>query len=207
MARTGRRPGNQDTREAILVAAKQAFAERGYDKASIRQIATGAGVDPALVHHYFGTKDQLFVATMEIPVNPADIVPKIVAAGPDGVGERLVRTFLTVWDSPAGVSAAALLRSALSHEWSARMLREFLTSQILGKIIQNLDLDPNQAQLRTTLAASQMVGMAMMRYLLKVEPLASTPRETLVATVGPTIQRYLTGPLDDCETTTGRPSC
>jgi AcrR family transcriptional regulator len=207
MARTGRRPGNQDTREAILVAAKQAFAERGYDKASIRQIATGAGVDPALVHHYFGTKDQLFVATMEIPVNPAEIVPKIVAAGADGVGERLVRTFLTVWDSPAGVSAAALLRSALSHEWSARMLREFITSQILGKIIQSLDLDPKQAQLRTTLAASQMVGLAMTRYLLKVEPLASTPRETLVAAIGPTIQRYLTGPLDDFETTTGRPSC
>jgi AcrR family transcriptional regulator len=196
MARTGRRPGNQDTREAILVAAKQAFADRGYDMASIRQIATGAGVDPALVHHYFGTKDQLFVATMEIPVNPAEVVPKVVAGGPDGVGERLVRTFLTVWDSPAGTSAAALLRSALSHEWSARMLREFLTSQILGKIVQNLDLDPKQAQLRTTLAASQMVGLAMARYILKVEPLASTPRETLVATVGPTIQRYLTEPLD-----------
>jgi AcrR family transcriptional regulator len=206
MARTGRRPGNQDTREAILAAAKQAFAERGYDKASIRQIATGAGVDPALVHHYFGTKDQLFVATMEIPVNPADVVPKIVAAGPDGVGERLVRTFLSVWDSPAGISAAALLRSALSHEWSARMLREFLTSQILGKIIQNLDLDPKQAQLRTTLAASQIVGLAMMRYLLKVEPLASAPRETLVAAVGPTIQRYLTGPLDGYETTTAQPT-
>jgi AcrR family transcriptional regulator len=196
MARTGRRPGNQDTREAILVAAKQAFADRGYDGASIRQIATGAGVDPALVHHYFGTKDQLFVATMEIPVNPAEVVPKVVAGGPDGVGERLVRTFLSVWDSPAGTSAAALLRSALSHDWSARMLREFLTSQILGKIVQSLDLDPKQAQLRTTLAASQMVGLAMARYILKIEPLASAPRDTLVATVGPTIQRYLTEPLD-----------
>lgn len=196
MARTGRRPGNQDTREAILVAAKQAFAERGYDNASIRQIATGAGVDPALVHHYFGTKDQLFVATMEIPVNPTEVIPKVVAGGPDGVGERLVRTFLTVWDSPAGATAAALLRSALSHEWSARMVREFLISQILGKIVQSLDLDPKQAQLRTTLAASQMVGLAMARYIIKVEPLASAPRETLVATIGPTIQRYLTEPLD-----------
>jgi AcrR family transcriptional regulator len=196
MARTGRRPGNQDTREAILAAAKQAFAERGYDNASIRQIATGAGVDPALVHHYFGTKDQLFVATMEIPVNPADMIPKIVAGGPDGVGERVVRTFLTVWDSPAGTTAAALLRSVLSHEWSARMLREFLVSQILGKIVQSLDLDPKQAQLRATLAASQIVGLAMARYIIKVEPLASAPRETLVATIGPTIQRYLTEPLD-----------
>jgi AcrR family transcriptional regulator len=196
MARTGRRPGNQDTREAILVAAKQAFAERGYDNASIRQIATGAGVDPALVHHYFGTKDRLFVATMEIPINPTDMIPKIVAGGPDGVGERVVRTFLTVWDSPAGTTAAALLRSVLSHEWSARMLREFLVSQILGKIVQSLDLDPKQAQLRATLAASQIVGLAMARYIIKVEPLASAPRETLVATIGPTIQRYLTEPLD-----------
>jgi Tetracyclin repressor-like, C-terminal domain len=76
------------------------------------------------------------------------------------------------------------------------MLREFLTSQILGKIVQSLDLDPKQAQLRTTLAASQMVGLAMARYILKIEPLASAPRDTLVATVGPTIQRYLTEPLD-----------
>src|SRR4051794_865490 len=101
MARTGRRPGNQDTREAILAAARTAFAERGYDGASIRQIAGGAGVDPALVHHYFGAKDQLFLAVMEAPFNPAEVLPKIFEPGLDGVGERLVRTFVGVWDSPA----------------------------------------------------------------------------------------------------------
>src|SRR3982751_4531747 len=104
MARPGRPPGNQDTREAILAAARQAFAERGFDKASIRHIATSAGVDPALVHHYFGAKDQLFLAAVEAPADPAKLVPQIAAGGVDGFGERLVRTFLGLWDSPAGTT-------------------------------------------------------------------------------------------------------
>src|SRR3954452_17573913 len=128
MVRTGRRPGNQDTREAILTAARDAFAERGFDGASIRAIAATAGVDPALVHHYFGGKDQLFLAAIEAPIDPAKAIQEVVAGGLDGIGERLVRMFLTVWDSPAGTPAAALIRSAVSHDWSARMLREFITS-------------------------------------------------------------------------------
>jgi AcrR family transcriptional regulator len=193
MARTGRRPGNQDTREAILAAARQAFAERGYDGASIRAIATGAGVDPALVHHYFGSKDKLFLACLQSPIDPGEILPRIVAGGIDGVGERLVRAFLTVWDSPAGDAAAALLRSALRHEWSARMLREFLTTQILRRAMRSLDLDPAEAPLRTSLVATQMMGLAMIRYIVRVEPLASAPPEVVVAAVAPVIQHYLTG--------------
>jgi AcrR family transcriptional regulator len=193
MARTGRRPGNQDTREVILAAARKTFAERGFDKASIRQIATLAEVDPALVHHYFGSKDKLFLATMEAPFDPGEIIPQVFAGGTDGVGERLVRTVLTVWDSPAGGSIIAIIRSALSHDWSARMLREFVTSQILRRIVQHLDVDPKEAPLRTTLAASQLVGIAMVRYIVRVEPLASAPREVLVSAIGPTLQRYLTG--------------
>jgi AcrR family transcriptional regulator len=196
MARTGRRPGNQDTRKAILASARQAFAERGYDGASIRQIATGAGVDPALVHHYFGAKEQLFLEIMQMPVDPSKLVPQIVAGGADGIGERIVRTFLGVWDSPAGASLVALMRSALSHDWSARMFREFLTSQVLRRVAKSLDLDPAEAPLRTSLVASQMAGLALTRYVIKIEPLASTPAETLVAALGPTVQRYLTGPLD-----------
>jgi AcrR family transcriptional regulator len=195
MARTGRRPGNQDTREAILAAAREAFAERGYDKASIRQIATSAGVDPALVHHYFGAKDQLFLAVMEAPIDPDRALQEVIAGGLDGVGERLVRTFLTVWDSPAGTSAATLVRSAVSHDWSARMLREFITTQILRRVIGGLDLDAKEGPLRATLVASQLMGVIMARYIIKVEPLASAPRETLVANIAPTIQRYLAGPL------------
>ncbi|MEV6932186.1 TetR family transcriptional regulator [Dactylosporangium sp. NPDC051485] len=195
MPRTGRRPGNQDTREAILAAARTAFAERGFDGASIRQIATSAGVDPALVHHYFGPKDQLFLATMEAPFDPGRILPQIFEPGLDGVGERLVGTFLAVWDSPAGNAGVALLRSAMQHEWSARMLREFLVTQILRRATKALHLDPAEAPRRAALVASQMIGMAMMRYVLKLEPLASMRPDEVVRNIAPTVQRYLADPL------------
>ncbi|MFB9239711.1 TetR family transcriptional regulator [Plantactinospora siamensis] len=193
--RTGRRPGNPDTREAILAAARSAFAEKGFDGASIRAIAAGAGVDPALVHHYFGTKDQLFLAVMDAPIDPGTLIPDLVAGGRDGLGERLVRTFLTIWDSPAGAVGVALLRSGINNDWSARLLREFLTSQILRRVLAGLDLDPAEAPLRSSLIASQMAGMALMRYVLKLEPLASAPAEAVVAAVGPTMQRYLDADL------------
>jgi AcrR family transcriptional regulator len=193
--RTGRRPGNPDTREAILDAARTTFAERGFDSASIRAIAGTAGVDPALVHHYFGSKDQLFLTAMNIPIDPAQLVPTVLAGDSDGAGERLVRTFLGVWDSPAGTAAQALLRSAVSNEWTARLLREFVTTQILRRVLEHLDVDPAQLPLRGSLVATQMIGLAMMRYVVRLEPVASAAPETLVAAVGPTIQRYLTGPL------------
>ncbi|MFD6567417.1 TetR family transcriptional regulator [Micromonospora profundi] len=193
--RTGRRPGNPDTREAILDAARTAFAERGFDVASIRAIAGAAGVDPALVHHYFGSKDQLFIAAMNFPVDPGQLVPAVLAGGEDGVGERLVRNFLGVWDSPAGSAAQALLRSAVSNEWTARMLREFITTQLLRRVLEQLDVDRDELPLRGSLVATQMIGLALMRHVVRMEPVASADPETLVAAIGPTIQRYLTGPL------------
>jgi AcrR family transcriptional regulator len=193
--RTGRRPGNQDTRKDILSAASEAFAERGYDGASIRQIATGAGVDPALVHHYFGNKEQLFLETVQAPINPREVLPAVLAGGVEGVGERLARMFLGVWDSPAGSPAAALLRSAVSNEWTARMLREFLISQVLRRIMKDLNLETPDAPLRASLVASQLVGLAMARYIVKVEPIASAPPEQLITAIGPTLQRYIAGDL------------
>jgi AcrR family transcriptional regulator len=194
--RTGRRPGNPDTRDAILVAARKAFAERGYDAASIRAIATAAAVDPALVHHYFGTKEQLFLAAMQIPVQPADIFEAVTDGGREQIGERLVRTFLSIWDSPAGGAAAALIRSAVGSDWGARMLREFVTRQILRRLLRTLEMEHEpDADLRANLVGSQLIGLAMARYIVKLEPIASTPRETLVSAVGPTLQRYLTGDL------------
>jgi AcrR family transcriptional regulator len=193
--RTGRRPGNPDTRDAILAAAREAFAERGYDATSIRAIAASAGVDPALVHHYFGNKEQLFIATVAMPIDPREFLPQVVAGGKDEVGERLVRTFLSVWDSPVGHAGAALLRSAMSSEWTARLLREFLVTQILRRVMKLIDLDPAEAPLRMTLVATQMAGLAMVRYILKIEPLASAPREVIVAAMAPTVQRYVTGDL------------
>jgi AcrR family transcriptional regulator len=193
--RTGRRPGNPDTREAILVAARAAFAERGFDAASIRAIAATAGVDPALVHHYFGTKDQLFLAAMEAPIDPRELLPKVLAGDRDGIGERLVRMFLSVWDSPAGTAGVALLRSAVSNEWTARLLREFLVTQVLRRVLDQLDVDPAELPLRGSLVASQLIGLAMMRHVIRLDPVASAAPETLVAAVGPTVQRYLTGDL------------
>lgn len=195
--RTGRRPGNPDTRDAILAAARTAFAEKGYDGASIRAIATAAGVDPALVHHYFGTKDKLFLAAMNSPMDPGEIIPQALAGPPDTIGERLVALFLTVWDSPAGTAGVAMLRSAVSTEWTARLFREFVVTQIMRRVLPLVDLRPDEAPLRITLVASQLAGMALVRYVIKVEPLASASQETLIAAVGPTIQRYIAGDLGE----------
>ena len=196
MARTGRRPGNPDTREAILAAAREAFAERGFDNASIRAIAAAAGVDPALVHHYFGTKEQLFLAAMKVPINPGPVVARVLGEGRDGAGERLIRTMLSVWDSPAGAAAVALVRSAMANDAFARMLREFVTRGILRRVAKELQLAPAEAGLRTNLVASQIVGLIVVRHIIRLEPIASTPAEVLARAVGPTVQRYLTEPLD-----------
>jgi AcrR family transcriptional regulator len=196
VARTGRRPGNQDTREAILAAAREAFAERGYDGASIRLIAGAAGVDPALVHHYFGNKNQLFLDAMQAPIDPGTIIPQALTAGDRaGMGERLVRTMLSVWDSPAGSAAAGMLRSAVGNDLIAKMLREFVVQRIFRRITRVLDLDPAEAQIRLNLVASQVAGVIMMRYIIRIEPMTSLDPETIVALVAPTVQRYLDAPL------------
>jgi AcrR family transcriptional regulator len=191
--RSGRRPGNPDTREAILASARGIFAEKGFDKASIRAIATGAGVDPALVHHYFGTKDKLFLASMQVPVDPSVLIPQAMAGPREQAGERLVRLVLSVWDSPGGAAAVALLRSAMSNDWTARLMREFVVTQVLRRAVTELGIEPAEAGMRTALVASQIAGLAVTRYVLKDEPLASAPAEQLVRAIGPTVQRYLLG--------------
>lgn len=194
--RTGRRPGKQDTKKTILAVAREIFAERGYDAASIRQIATAAEVDPALVHHYFGTKEQLFIAVVRPPINPADLIPRLVSGSVDSLGERLVATFLSVWEDPVtGPAFQSLIRGAISHRWTGRLIREFFATQIVRRALQNLDdvVDPEEIPFRASLVASQLFGLATTRYLLKFEPLASASRESVVAAVAPNVQRYLTG--------------
>jgi len=195
MARTGRRPGNSGTREAILDAARRAFAEHGYQQATIREVAGLAGVDPALVHHYFGTKQDLFVAAVEFPVNPFEAFVALVSEeGLETLGERLLGLFLSVWDQTEQHSPMlALIRSAVSEERAAAMLREFITEEILGRIAR--ELGTPDARLRTNLVASQLVGLVMARYVIRIEPLASTPAPVLVAAIGPNLQRYITGDI------------
>jgi AcrR family transcriptional regulator len=196
VARTGRRAGGVDTRETILAAARTAFAEKGFDGASVRAIATSAAVDPALIHHYFGTKEQLFLATVDVPVDPGDFVPAALAGDDDHLGERVVRMFLFVWDDPrTGPPLLALVRTSLQHDWSARMLREFVTARILGRIVAHLDMSPAEAPIRAALTASQMIGLGLTRYLLKIEPLASADVDEVVRLIAPTIQHYLTDDL------------
>ncbi|PRY30029.1 TetR/AcrR family transcriptional regulator [Pseudosporangium ferrugineum] len=193
--RSGRRPGNQDTKQSILEAARQVFAERGFDKASIRAIAGDAGVDPALVHHYFGTKEKLFLASMNSPVDPSELLPAALSGPREEAGLRLVRLVLGIWDSPAGAAAVALMRSAMSNEWTARLLREFVVTQVLRRAVAELGIDEKEAPLRSALMATQIAGLAVVRYILKVEPVASADAEQLVAAVGPSVQRYLTDDL------------
>ena len=194
MARTGRRPGVSGTREAILDAARRAFAEQGYQRATIRGVAELAGVDPALVHHYFGTKQDLFVAAVQLPINPVPQLMAVLGEDPDRTGERIVEVFLSVWDHAADRSPLlALIRSAVGDERAAAMLREFITEEVLGQLAHRLG-SPD-ARLRATLVASQLIGLAMARYIVRVEPLASAPAAELTAAVGPTLQRYLTGDI------------
>ncbi|HEX2102170.1 MAG TPA: TetR family transcriptional regulator [Solirubrobacteraceae bacterium] len=192
--RTGRRPGPNQTRAAILDAARAAFAERGYDGVSIRAVAREAGVDPALVHRFYGSKEQLFVAAMALPISPSQIVETLLADGVEGLGERLVRTVLGLFDAPdAFAPILALIRGAVSNERAAAMLREFLAREVLGRLAAAAS--PDRPELRASLAGSQIIGLAMARAVVGVPPLATTDRETVAACVGPTIQRYLTGAL------------
>ncbi|WP_127501384.1 TetR family transcriptional regulator [Actinoplanes solisilvae] len=195
--RSGRRPGNQDTRASILEAARSIFAEKGYDKASIRGIAGDAGVDPALVHHYFGTKEKLFLAVMNAPINPGELIPQALEGPREQAGERLVRTALGVWDSSAGSAALAVFRSALSNEWTARLLREFVVTQILRRAVGEIIEDPGEAPMRTALVATQIAGTMVARYVLRIEPLASADIDTLAAAIGPNVQRFLTEPMPE----------
>lgn len=190
----GRRPGESGTRAAILAAAQEAFGSQGYGATSLRAVARTAGVDPALVTHFFGSKDGLFTAALALPIDPGSLVPALLAGGVDGLGERIVRTFLGVWDGTPGQGPMlAMLRSAVSHEDSAAMLRELLLRVILRPVARGAGAD--DPDLRAALLASQVVGLAITRYVLRLEPVASATADELAPLYGPTLQRYLTGTL------------
>lgn len=190
MARPGRRPGPTETRESILTAARTLFGERGYDGATIRAIAGQAGVDPALVHHFYGSKEQVFVAAMRMPFNPSDVVPRLLDGPREQVAERMLRFFLEVWKDPDGRAAfLGMMRSAMTNEQAAAMTRQFLRQTLLTRVVDALGVPP----LRAEAAMSHLIGTMLMRYVLRLEPLASAGEEELIGTIAPTLQRYFDG--------------
>ncbi|RNE63782.1 TetR/AcrR family transcriptional regulator [Cryobacterium tepidiphilum] len=179
-----------DTRALILAAAAHEFGARGYEAASLRAIARRAGVDPALIRHYFDDKADLFATTIEAPFRPDRMVPVILAGPRSEVGEHLARYVLTELTSPAAQNRAALvLRTAVGHNAASRMLKEFLVREVLHRIA--LAIHTDDAELRASLAASQIVGLMLTRYVLKLEPIASAPVDDLVARLGPVLQWHL----------------
>ncbi|MFD3612930.1 TetR family transcriptional regulator [Streptomyces atroolivaceus] len=188
-SRTARSTG-PDARARILEAARTEFAERGYDRTSVRGIARAADVDAALVHHYFGTKDEVFAAAVEVSFEPALVIPGILGGPSEDMGERLARYFIGVWENPVSrAPLLAILRSALTHEAAANVLRGFVLCRLLERIAAELDV-PDPA-FRAELAASHMIGIAIMRYVIRAEPLASVDPEKIIEMVAPTLQRYL----------------
>ncbi|MEV4010630.1 TetR family transcriptional regulator [Nonomuraea angiospora] len=188
--RPGRRPGSADTRGEILAAARKVFAEKGFDKATVRGIAREAKVDPALVHHYFETKEGMFAAAMRLPFSPENIVRVLVEGPREEIGERLVRMILQVTASPeTREPMLALIRSAMTNEQAVTMVREFFTNALLFQVADRMQVP----HLRIEAAFAQMFGIVMARYVIRLEPLASAGHDELVEVLAPTIQRYFTG--------------
>lgn len=187
----GRRPGGPDTRGEIVRAARESFAGKGFAATSMRAVAREAGVDPALVHHYFAGKDELFIEAIGLPMDPRQVAARVQEGPRDELGRRIVTTFLSVWESPEGQQRMkALLRSMAGHDEVARMMREGITRLIVKPVSKTLDVP--DAEFRVTLVASQLMGLAMARYVVEVEPMASASVPDLIDRLAPTLQHYLT---------------
>jgi AcrR family transcriptional regulator len=192
-SRRGRRPGPDSSRAAVLDAARSLFAEVGFERATIRAIGARAGVDPALVHHFFGTKDELLRATLVLPVDP-EVVFAVMDAHPGDEGRALVARVLQLWGQPqVREQFTALLRAAVSREEARVALRELLTRELVRRLADRVGTD--DAPLRAGLVASQLAGLAMARFVVGIEPITTASGAQLVAAVGPTIQHYLTGDI------------
>jgi AcrR family transcriptional regulator len=194
--RPGRPSGSSDTRERILASALELFARNGIDRTSIRAVAAGAGVDAALVHHYFGTKQQLFAAAIDIPVDPMTVLVPMREIPVSELGFTLPSVLLPLWDSELGAGLIARLRSLIAGA-DVSLARSFLEEVITAEVAARVDNPPGTGMIRAQFFATQLMGVVMARYIVKVEPFASLPAEQIVQTIGPNLQRYLTGDLPD----------
>lgn len=192
--RRGRPAGSSDTRERILKCARELFSRNGIHKTSIRAVAAAAGVDSALVHHYFGTKEQLFAAAVRIPVDPMDVIGPLRETPVEDIGYKLPSLLLPLWDSEAGKGFVAELRSLLAGE-DVSLIRSFLQEVIAVEVGSRVDDPPGSGRIRIQFVASQLVGVVMARYILELDPFKSLPPEQIARTIAPNLQRYLTGEL------------
>jgi AcrR family transcriptional regulator len=189
----GRRPGSPDTRGQILDAARAEFARSGFGGTTIRNVAAAASVDPALVHHYFGSKQQLFEAVIDPPADPRDIVAPVLDLPREEMGEALVREFLALWDGPPGHRARVLMTSAVTDPVMGAVLREFVLMRAVHPVLAAVATPRRERDLRAGLITSQLMGLALARYLLAFPELTKPTADRLVRAIAPTIQRYLTG--------------
>jgi AcrR family transcriptional regulator len=192
--RPGRPPGTSDTRDRILASARNLFARNGIDKSSIRAIARDAGVDPALVHHYFGTKTQLFAAAIHIPIDPMAVIGPLREVPIEQLGSVLPSILLSLWDSEMGKGFIAELRSLLAGN-DVTLIRSFLQEVITAEVGSRVDSPRGSGRIRVQFVASQLVGVVMARYILELDPFKSLPVEQIAETIAPNLQRYLTGDL------------
>lgn len=190
----GRRPGRADTKAAIQAAALALFSDLGYEKVSLRAIARAADVDPALIHHYFENKAELFSrSVLDLPLDAEAIVRRILDGPPDGIGERAVAAFLDAWGRPeAGDRFTAMLRAAVTDPQARRPLSEFMTKEVLIKVAESLG--HANARLRAQLAVSQLLGLALCRDILELPGLGKVRNPVLAKSLGRAMQAILVDP-------------
>ena len=196
LARRGRRQGTTASRSQILGAARKLFAEQGFEGTSLRQIAREAGVDPAMIHHFFKSKDELFALSVEMPADPAQVLAGVDSHDPGQRAEAIVRAVLRLWESPAQHSLVAFIRGTIGSKAKTAMLREMVSRTILSRIMAGVPGTADEIGMRSNLVASQMVGLMLTRYVIRLEPLASATEDEVIRLVAPNIQHYLTGDLN-----------
>ena len=194
--RPGRPAGNSDTRDRILASARELFARNGIGNTSIRAVAAAAGVDSALVHHYFGTKEKLFGAAVRIPIDPMEVIGPLREVPVEELGYQIPSKLLPLWDSELGAGLMATLRSMLAGS-EVNLFRSFIQDVIAVEVGGRVDDPPGSGVIRVQFVASQLIGVVMARYILELEPFKSLPAERIARTIAPNLQRYLTGDLSD----------
>lgn len=193
--RRGRRGGTTESRTQILNTARRLFAEHGFEGTSLRQIAREAGVDPGMIHHFFKGKDELFALSVALPADPEMVLAGVDGHLPEDRAEAIVWAVLRLWESPAQHSLVAFIRGTIGSKAKTILLRELVQRAILARIMAGVPGPPAEVALRGNLVATQMVGVMLVRYVVRLEPLASASPEEVVRLVAPNVQRYLTGDL------------